>query len=98
MRLSVAVLAFLFWKSTGSATEYPHVNGAFHVHPPAEIQPAVESAANHPTDKRVVVHAGVYRPKAHALALIWLNHRHEGAVLEADGYVLLSAENPDVAD
>ena len=35
-----------------------------HVHPGGNIQDALEAAAKDPDNKRVIVHAGTYRPKA----------------------------------
>jgi hypothetical protein len=78
--------------------EYPIQEGAFHVRPPADIQGAIELAAQHPTTKRVIVHAGTYRPSRRGQALIWLNHRHDGLVIEARGNVILTAQNREIAD
>ena len=69
-----------------------------HVHPGGNIQDALEAAAKDPSDKRVIVHAGTYRPKAKGQALIWFNARHDGITLEAEGDVTLTAANPDIAD
>ena len=68
------------------------------VHPGGNIQDALEAAAKDPSDKRVIVHAGTYRPKAKGQALIWFNARHDGITLEAEGDVTLTAANPDIAD
>jgi hypothetical protein len=78
--------------------EYPIQEGAFHVRPPGDIQGAIELAAQDPTTKRVVVHAGTYRPNRKGQALIWLNHRHDGLVIEARGEVILTAQNREIAD
>jgi parallel beta helix pectate lyase-like protein len=69
-----------------------------HVHPGSNIQDALEAAAKDPDNKRVIVHAGTYRPKAKGQALIWFNARHDGITLEAEGDVTLTAANPDIAD
>ena len=71
---------------------------AHHVQPGGNIQDALEAAAKDPGNKRVIVHAGTYRPKTKGQALIWFNARHDGITLEADGDVTLTAANPDVAD
>ena len=71
---------------------------AIHVQPGGNIQDALEAAAKDPGNKRVIVHAGTYRPKARGQALIWFNARHDGITLEAEGDVTLNAANPDVAD
>ncbi len=72
--------------------------GVFHVRPGMSIQDALDSAAAHPEHKIVKVHQGTYRPKQHGQAMIWLNSRHEGITLVAEGEVILTAENPEIAD
>ncbi|MDG1890986.1 MAG: FG-GAP-like repeat-containing protein [Verrucomicrobiota bacterium] len=74
----------------------PH-KGAFHVHPGEDIQDALEQAARDPKRKHIIVHAGTYRPQQAAQALIWFNRRHDGITMEADGEVILTAANPEVA-
>ena len=74
------------------------MDGAHHVHPGGQIQDALEAAARDPANKKVVVHAGTYRPRAQGQALIWFNARHDGITLEAAGDVVLTAANPDIAD
>lgn len=73
-------------------------DGAFHVHPGEEIQPALEAAAATAGPKRVVVHAGTYAPRRPGQAMVWFNQRHDGITLEARGEVILTAVNPAVAD
>jgi hypothetical protein len=72
--------------------------GAYQVRPGARIQDALEAAARDAANKKVVVHAGTYRPEAPGQALIWFNARHEGLVVEAAGDVVLTAANPALAD
>lgn len=72
--------------------------GVFHVRPGMSIQDALDAAASQPNHKAVLVHEGTYRPTRHGQAMIWLNSKHEGITLEAKGEVILTAENPDVAD
>lgn len=69
----------------------------YHVYPGDSIQEAVELAAANPTNKVVKVHAGEYRPSSRRQALVWLNRRHDGVRLEAEGAVTLSAANPQLA-
>ncbi len=71
---------------------------AYRVQPGGNIQAALEAAAKDPANKTVYVHAGTYRPAAHAQALIWFNRRHDGITLEAVGEVVLTAANPEIAD
>jgi len=84
-------------RTTGSRTTGSRTT-AIHVQPGGSIQDALEAAAKDPGNKRVIVHAGTYRPKARGQALIWFNARHDGITLEAEGDVTLNAANPDVAD
>ena len=77
--------------------EDPHAEPVLHVKPGESIQAALEKAA---TDgvKKIIVRSGTYRPPSPRQALIWFNKRHDGILLEADGEVVLTAANPDVAD
>lgn len=70
---------------------------AIHVHPDDEIQAALDRAARE-NIKKVVVHAGTYRPDKPRQALIWFNKTHDGLEVVADGEVILTSANPDVAD
>ena len=70
----------------------------FDVRSGEDIQTALDAAAADPNRKRIVVHAGTYRPRRPAQALIWFNQRHDGITLEADGEVILTAANPEIAD
>ena len=76
----------------------PGADGAYHVYPGQEIQPALEAAARDALHKTVRVHAGVYRPSSQGQALLWFNARHDGITLEADGDVVLTAANKKLAD
>ena len=58
---------------------------------------ALEKAAEDGV-KRIVVQAGTYRPPSPQQALIWFNKRHDGILLEAEGEVILTAANPEVAE
>lgn len=69
-----------------------------HVWAGTEIQEALERAAKDPARRIVRVHAGVYRPQRPAQAMIYFNARHEGITLEAEGDVILTAANPEIAD
>ncbi len=73
----------------------------YDVRPGEEIQPVLERAAadaGRAERRRVVVHAGTYHPRREGQALIWFNARHDGIVVEAEGEVVLTAANPDLAD
>ena len=70
---------------------------AFHVRPGESIQDALDAAAGDPVRKKVLVHAGTYRPARAGQALVKFNARHDGITLEAVGDVTLTAANPDVA-
>lgn len=76
----------------------PDAKGIFHVWPSMSIQSALDAAAAHDEYKTVVVHQGIYRPHEHGQAMIWLNSSHEGIKLLAEGEVILTAENPKIAD
>ncbi len=82
----------------GPGVELDAATGTWHVHPGGSIQQALEAAAADPAHKRVLLHAGTYRPAGRGQALIWFNRRHDGIVLEGEGEVVLTAANPDVAD
>ncbi|MFT5407557.1 MAG: hypothetical protein ACI9NC_000262 [Verrucomicrobiales bacterium] len=75
---------------------YVHSGPELHVQVGDSIQAALEKAAESGVE-RVIVHAGTYRPSAPQQALIWFNERHDGILLEADGEVVLTAANPEVA-
>ena len=77
---------------------FPDANGVYHVFPGDDIQKALDAAAQSETAKRVLVHDGTYRPLAPAQALIFFNAIHDGIILEAEGNVILTATNPDIAD
>ncbi|MFP6767507.1 MAG: right-handed parallel beta-helix repeat-containing protein [Planctomycetaceae bacterium] len=81
----------------GGTSAGPAADGAWHVYPGESIQAALDRAAANATSKRVIVHAGTYRPSRPAQALVWLNRRHDGITLEALGRVVLTAENPELA-
>ena len=69
---------------------------AIHVYPGEDIQTALDNAVARSLSQ-VIVHAGEYRPPEHRQALIWFNHRHNGLHLRADGHVVLTAANPQLA-
>ena len=72
--------------------------GAIHVFSGQNIQAALDLAADHAQIKTVKIHAGTYRPSEPGQALLWLNHRHDGILLEAQGAVVLTAANSEIAD
>ncbi len=69
----------------------------YHVFPGEEIQKYLDAAATSRLQKHVIVHAGTYAPSSKRQALIWLNRRHNGIQLEAEGIVTLTAENGELA-
>ncbi len=73
-------------------------DSAYHVFPGQDIQSALELAAADSIHKTVKVHAGTYRPQRPGQAMIWFNQRHDGIVLQAEGEVVLTAANPELAD
>ena len=79
-------------------SEFPDANGIYHVYPGDSIQKAIDAAAASDGAKRVIVHAGIYRPMVEAQALIYFNARHDGVIVEALGDVILTAANPQLAD
>ena len=96
--LSSAVLPTRAFAQHAGKMTYEAKPDGLHVYPGGSIQDAIEAAARDRDRRTVYVHAGTYRPAAHAQALIWFNARHDGITLEADGDVTLTAANPDVAD
>ena len=81
-----------------SSTTVAEASGPIEVNPGDCIQGALETAAKDPQRKHVLVNAGTYRPKHPGQAMIWFNKRHEGITLEANGEVILTAANPELAD
>src|SRR5690348_7288151 len=69
----------------------------YHVFPGDEIQDALQLASSNKTNKTVWVHEGDYFPSSKRQALIWLNKRHDGIHLQAQGKVTLSAANLQLA-
>ena len=74
------------------------VDGAYQVYPGEEIQPVLEMASRDSENKTVLVHEGTYHPVRPGQALIWFNRRHDGITLAAQGRVVLTAANPEIAD
>lgn len=70
----------------------------YHVYPGGDIQATLEAAAKNRNHKTITVHAGTYRPDTARQALIWFNRRHDGILLQAEGEVVLTAANPDIAN
>jgi hypothetical protein len=69
-----------------------------HVFAGGDIQQALEAASRQSGRTTVRVHEGTYAPRSAGEALIFLNARHDGISLEADGAVTLTAANPALAD
>ncbi len=85
-------------KSVAPNVSLDAATSSYHVHPGGRIQDALEAAAKDSANKKVVVHAGTYRPSTPGQAMIWFNARHDGITLEAAGDVILTAANPELAD
>ena len=79
-------------------SQFPDADGIYHVLPGDSIQQAINAAAQSKGAKRVVVHAGTYRPEVPAQALIYFNAIHDGITVEAEGQVVLTAANPSITD
>lgn len=93
--LAIAVAALL---AAANASGEPAPVLAHHVYPSQDIQQVLETAARNPTNKTVLVHAGTYRPSRPGQALLWFNRHHDGIRLLAEGKVILTAANPDLAN
>ena len=97
LRLVAVTLLFTGCVKTPPATPLGS-DGVYHVFPGDAIQPVLDAAAADPQHKRVMIHAGTYRPSVAAQAMIFFNARHDGITLEAEGEVILTAANPEVGD
>ncbi|MCA9224410.1 MAG: right-handed parallel beta-helix repeat-containing protein [Planctomycetales bacterium] len=78
----------------------PDESGVYHVIPTGKwtIQQVLDHVADDRDNKHIIVHAGVYRPSEFGQALIWFQRKHDGIILEAEGDVTLTAENPELGD
>ena len=85
-------------ESDPRAVAFDEETHRYQVYPGGDIQAALEAAAGDSKYKTVTVHAGTYRPDSARQALIWFNQRHDGIVLQAEGEVVLTAANPDIAN
>lgn len=85
-------------RAQDSSVEPSFRDGAYWVRSGQNIQRALDLAAANSTCKVVRVESGRYFPGRKGQAFIWLNHRHDGISLEAVGKVILSAQNPGIAD
>ena len=101
----VLLLSLLALSQTAAAAEsdargavFDDATQHYRVFPGGDIQAALEAAAENREHKTITVHAGTYRPDSPRQALIWFNRRHEGIRLQADGEVVLTAANPDIAN
>ena len=99
------LFALLVWSQTAAAAEsdahgvvFDDETNRYHVYPGGDIQAALEAAAENREYKTITVHAGTYHPDSARQALIWFNQRHDGILLQAEGEVILTAANPDIAN
>ncbi len=97
--LPLLAIAFfcLLWQTPGKG-EITFEDGVYHAHPGDRIQDALERAAATPNHKIIHVHAGTYAPVRKGQALLWFNRKHDGIQLIAQGEVILTAANPEIAD
>ena len=96
-RLIIALLLLLGCAAFATYFFSFSVQQAYHVYPGEDIQAALDRASVDPSRKRVIVHAGTYRPTRHRQALIAFNRQHDGIILESEGDVTLTAANPELA-
>lgn len=96
-RLIIALLLLLGCAAFATYFFSFSVQQAYHVYPGEDIQSALDRASVDPSRKRVIVHAGTYRPTRHRQALIAFNRQHDGIILESEGDVTLTAANPELA-
>lgn len=95
-RVIGVLAAFIFGASVAGGHELR--DAAYHVFPGDDLQSVLNLAATNAVVKTVKVHAGLYIPRKHGQALIYLNRAHSGIHLLGLGRPVLSAANPDIAD
>ena len=87
------------WRARADRDTSPRERVVFVVESGGDLQAAIEAAAAGGAAGKVVrVRGGTYRPRQAGQALLWFNARHDGLTVEADGPVVLTAENPEIAD
>ena len=101
-RFSLVALLVLLQAQTAAEADtrgavFDDSTNSYQVFPGGSIQAALEAAAQNSEHKTVTVHGGTYRPDSARQALIWFNRRHDGIVLRAEGEVVLTASNPEIA-
>lgn len=67
---------------------------ALRVHPGLDPQTVIDAAAERGI-REVVFSSGVYAPREDRFALLWLNAKHRGVSLRADGEVILRGASAD---
>jgi hypothetical protein len=82
---------------TKSSSTAAFTADAIHVHEGHEIQAALDQAAETGC-RKIILHAGTYRPTAPSQALIYLNRRHDGIHIVGDGEVILRGDNEIIAN
>lgn len=75
----------------------PDAQGVYHIRQGDSIQRVLDVVAADRERKRIIIHEGTYRPPYESQAMVRFHARHDGIVLEAEGAVTLTAENPDAA-
>ena len=99
--ICIAIIVFITGCLSGcskSSTDKSSIYSVRNVYPGSDIQAVLDEISNETGKKHVKVHTGVYRPRKHGQALIWLNKRHDGITLEAVGEVILTAANAKIAN
>lgn len=99
-RIQAVVAWALLWMSSGVFCLLPapiRRDGAIHVSPGDDLQTAVDLAAQDPSARTVILHAGTYAPSKRGQALVFLNRRHDGVRLIGEGLPTLTAANPALA-
>lgn len=81
---------------TAGAFEFK--DGEFHVRPGDNLQDVINRAGRNPKFKTVRIYPGVYRPRTHGQALIYLNRAHDGVRIIGVGRPTLTAANEEIAD
>lgn len=94
--LPVAVVAVMCSGCSSPAPVSPPPAEQLDVHPGESIQAALDQAAATGC-RRVVIHAGVYRPDRKRQALIWFNRQHDGIHVIGSGEVVLRGDNEQLA-
>lgn len=75
----------------------PDQDGRYHVYEGSPIQPVLDAAARDTSNKTVIIHQGTYRPAYPSQAMIRFHRQHDGLNVEAEGEVILTAQNTAIS-